>query len=955
MEKITFKLNGKEREYFADKCQSAKVFLRENGILSIREGCDGEGNCGLCNIILDGKTVNSCLLLVGQLIGREVYTVEYFSDKRKMDMLQEAMVLAGVIQCGYCSPAIYLALKTLLTNKENPTREDIADALSSILCRCTGYEQMYDVINIYKRLLAGEKIETLETQKEMRVIGKSVCKIDSPKLVKGEKAFVEDFVDPDACILKVLGSPHASAYVTKIDVSEAEKLPGVVYILTHENSPKTVYGRSGQSYPEPSPYDRRLIGQKVYHHGDRVAAVVAESLEIAEKAIDLIKVEYEVLTPVTSLEQAMKGDIIVHGGPVYYKDGNLRGYEEHNAKADPRETPIFWNFPIGGDHRTNRVARTNGNMGDIEEGFLNSDIVVEREYKTKKVHCCPSETHVCYTEIVDGRLVVHASTQVPGHARRIISSILEIPENKIRVIKKAVGGGFGVKQDVLMEDLASYLTWVTGKSIYYRFSREEEFLAATSRHDMEIKVKIGANKDGKINAIQMMVNSNTGAYGNHCMTVSKNSCAVPLPLFNVENIKFDIDVYYSNLPNAGAYRGYGAPQGTYALMTCIAELAEEIKLDYLDILKKNTVRAGDALELLAQMAEVGKGNAEVIGSCGLIDTIEKAAEMIKWKEEKTESKDAHIKIGHGVAIVQQKSGIPNIDTGNAIIKQLNDGTFIVHMGGTDLGTGMNTIATQAVAEHMQIDMDKVHVIAADTDNTPFDVGAYASSGTHFSIGAVLNACRAMEEKMLKAASHYMNEPVEDLKLVYPMSIKGKNGSMTYAELAFKTQSGKGEGQLMANANFITPLHAFPYATHICEVAVNTNTGEVKINKYYAVHDCGVPMNPVLAKGQIFGAVMQSIGHSLYEDMIFNDKGIMLNANLTDYKIGKIKDAPMDFRVEFIETYEDKEEYGPRKSVGELSINGAAPAIATAIHDATGIWVREWPFTPEKILKELGRI
>ena len=750
MDKIKFKLNGVEKEFFGDKCQSAKVFLRNQGILSMREGCDGDGNCGLCNIILDGQTVNSCLLLVGQIEGREIYTVEFFSDKKKIDTLQEAMILAGVIQCGYCSPSIYLALKTLLDNVEKPTREDISDALSSILCRCTGYEQMYDVIDIYKKLLAGEKIERANSEKEMRVIGKSVCKIDSPKLVKGEKAFVEDFVASDACFLKVLGSPHASAYVTKIDVSKAEKLPGVVYILTHENSPKTVYGRSGQSYPEPSPYDRRLIGQKVYHEGDRVAAVVAESLEIAEKAIELIEVEYEVLKPVVTLEDAMSGEILVHGGPVYFKDGNLRGYEEHNAKADPRETPIFWNFPIGGDQRTNMVAKTGGKMGDVELAFSKSDAIIEREYRTKKVHCCPSEPHVCYTEIVDGRLVVHASTQVPGHARRIISSILGISENKIRVIKEAVGGGFGVKQDVLMEDLASYLTWITGKSIYYRYSREEEFIAATSRHDMKIKVKLGANKDGKLNAIQMNVYSNTGAFGNHCMTVSKNSCAVPLPLFNVENIKFDIDIFYSNLPNAGAYRGYGAPQGTYALMTCIAELAKEIGVDYLDILRKNTVRSGDAMELLAQMAEVGKGSAEIIESCGLIDTIEKAAKMIDWRNKK-ESGKPHIKVGQGVAIVQQKSGIPNVDTGNAIIKQLNDVPFIVHMGGTDLGTGMNTIAVQAVSEHLKLDMDKIHIIAADTDNTPFDVGAYASSGTHFSIGAVLNASKKIENKMLESA------------------------------------------------------------------------------------------------------------------------------------------------------------------------------------------------------------
>ncbi|WP_426710531.1 molybdopterin cofactor-binding domain-containing protein [Cetobacterium sp. SF1] len=951
MDKIKFILNGVEKEFLGNRGDNAKVFLRNHGIITMREGCDGEGNCGLCSIILDGKVVNSCLLIVGQLEGREVYTTEFFSNKRDLNTLQKAMVMAGVVQCGYCSPSIYLALNTLLKVNANPSKEDVKDALSSILCRCTGYEQMFDVITIYNKLLNNEIVDEEKILKEMRVVEKSVCKMDGPKLVRGEKAFVEDYVDPDACILKVLGSPYASAYINDIDVSEAEKVPGVVYILTYKNSPDKVYGRSGQSYPEPSPYDRRIIGQKVYHVGDRVAAVLAETEEAAIEAIKLIKVDYEVLKPVATLEEAMAEDApIIHNGHISY--GTSKTVD--NSNIDPREVPVFYNFPVGEDVRKNKVASSKGGMGDVEIGFQEADCVIERTYRTKKAHCTPSEPHVVYSKMVDGRLVVHASTQVPWHARRVIASILDIPENKIRVIKENVGGGFGAKQDMLIEDLSCYLTWITGRGVYYRFTREEEFIAGTSRHDMIITVKLGAKKDGKITAIQMDVKSNTGAFGNHALTVSKNVCNVPLPLFIVPNIKFNIDVYYSNLPNAGAYRGYGAPQGTFALMTAIDELSHEMGLEYSDILKKNTVRSGDKLELLAQLAEIGKGNAEEIASCALIETMEKAMELIDWKN-KPKSKKDHIKIGHGMAIVQQKSGIPDIDTANAMIKMLNDGTFIVHMGGTDLGTGLNTVSAQLAAEHLQTDFESVHIIAADTDNTPFDVGAYASSGTHFSCGAVLNAVKKMETIILEAASEMLKEDVKDLKLAYPSKVVGKTGEVTYEQIAFKTQSGKGKGQLIAHANFTTSLHAFPYGTHICEVAVNTNTGEVKINKYYAIHDCGVPINPKLAKGQIFGAVIQSIGHSLYEEMKFDQNAKPLNANLLDYKVAKINDIPEDFRVEFVYTAEENEKYGPRKSVGEISINGAAPALATAIHDATGVWVREWPFSPESILKALGKI
>ena len=951
MDKIKFILNGVEKEFLGNRGDNAKVFLRNHGIITMREGCDGEGNCGLCSIILNGKVVNSCLLIVGQLEGREVYTTEFFSNKRDLNTLQKAMVMAGVVQCGYCSPSIYLALNTLLKVNANPSKEDVKDALSSILCRCTGYEQMFDVITIYNKLLNNEIVDEEKILKEMRVVEKSVCKMDGPKLVRGEKAFVEDYVDPDACVLKVLGSPYASAYINDIDVSEAEKVPGVVYILTYKNSPDKVYGRSGQSYPEPSPYDRRIIGQKVYHVGDRVAAVLAETEEAAIEAIKLIKVDYEVLKPVATLEEAMAEDApIIHNGHISY--GTSKTVD--NSNIDPREVPVFYNFPVGEDVRKNKVASSKGGMGDVEIGFQEADCVIERTYRTKKAHCTPSEPHVVYSKMVDGRLVVHASTQVPWHARRVIASILDIPENKIRVIKENVGGGFGAKQDMLIEDLSCYLTWITGRGVYYRFTREEEFIAGTSRHDMIITVKLGAKKDGKITAIQMDVKSNTGAFGNHALTVSKNVCNVPLPLFIVPNIKFNIDVYYSNLPNAGAYRGYGAPQGTFALMTAIDELSHEMGLEYSDILKKNTVRSGDKLELLAQLAEIGKGNAEEIASCALIETMEKAMELIDWKN-KPKSKKDHIKIGHGMAIVQQKSGIPDIDTANAMIKMLNDGTFIVHMGGTDLGTGLNTVSAQLATEHLQTDFESVHIIAADTDNTPFDVGAYASSGTHFSCGAVLNAVKKMETIILEAASEMLKEDVKDLKLAYPSKVVGKTGEVTYEQIAFKTQSGKGKGQLIAHGNFTTSLHAFPYGTHICEVAVNTNTGEVKINKYYAIHDCGVPINPKLAKGQIFGAVIQSIGHSLYEEMKFDQNAKPLNANLLDYKVAKINDIPEDFRVEFVYTAEENEKYGPRKSVGEISINGAAPALATAIHDATGVWVREWPFSPENILKALGKI
>lgn len=968
MQKVKFRLNGEDREFYADLMGVAKDFLRDNGIISLREGCDGEGVCGLCSIILDGKVANSCILVVGQLEGKNIYTTAYFAGKNAIDKLQEAMLIAGVTQCGYCSPAIYNSFNNLLANIPNPTKDDVKDALSGTYCRCTGYEQMFNVVDIYKTIMKGEKYPEEKLRPDFRVIETSKCRVDGARLIKGEKSFVEDYVEQDASFMKLLGSPHASAFIKDIDTTEAEKLPGVQFILTYKNAPKIHYGRSGQSFPEPTPYDRQLMSQKLHHYGDRVAAVVAKNKWIAEEATRLIKVEYEVLTPVLSVHDAMaEGAPVVHGGPVNYVvapkglvgEGTTDKKIENKVcteKCDDRESPVTYNFSCGENLNKNVIGSAAGEFGNVSKAIDEADVVLDETYITSKVVTAPMETHAAYTKIEEGRLVVIASTQTPWHMRRVLSRVIGIPENKIRVVKEKIGGGFGSKQDVTMEEVAAYITWITGLSIYTRLTREENFILSTSRHNAEIGLKLSAKKDGTITGSDVKILSNGGGYANNSWTVSKLMYSTPFSIFNIPNFKYDMQVFYTNLTTSGAFRGYGVTQGAFAINVATRELANKLGMDHVEFLRKNLMQKGMPMKLDYFFNGKDPEHASVLKSYGMMEALEKGAQMINWGN-KSKSSAPHVKVGQGVAVIVQKSGLPQVDTANSNVTLLEDGGFILRFGGTDLGQGLNTAALQVAAECLQVNMEDISYVASNTDTTPYDTGSYASSGTHFSVGAVIKACQDMREKLKAAAAKMLGENVEDMKLAYPAKVVNTltGSEISYSTIGFKSISGSGDGEIVGKGVFTTHDYAIPYAAHFVEVEVDTNTGKVKIKKYHAVHDCGTPINPTLAKGQVYGAVTQGIGYALYEEMKFDEKGKLLNPNFLDYKMPKIKEIPEDFKVEFVYTEDFGEEFGQRKSLGEISINGAAPAIANAIYDAVGLELRELPMTPEKILRGLGKI
>ncbi|ALR76281.1 molybdopterin-dependent oxidoreductase Mo/Fe-S-binding subunit [[Enterobacter] lignolyticus] len=954
---IHFNLNGSAREMKVAPGENVQRLLFALGMHSVRNSDDGFGFAGSDAVLLNGRIVNASLLVAAQLDRATVRTAESLGSWNQLSLVQQAMVDVGVVQSGFNDPAAALIITDLLDRVEAPTRDDIDDALSGLFSRDAGYQQFYQVIElaVARKKDPQARADYAPTfRDDLAVIGKIHPKSDAAKMVQAKPCYVEDRITADACVVKMLRSPHPHALITHLDVSKAEALPGVVHVITYRNCPDIYYTPGGQSAPEPSPLDRRMFSKKLRHVGDRVAAVVAENEETALAALKLIEVKYQLLKPVMSIDEAMADDApVVHDEPVIYVAGAPDTLEEDNRHAVDRDEHMIINFPIGSRPRKNIAASIHGHIGDVARGFAEADVIIERTYRSTQAQQCPTEPHICFTRMDGDRLVIHASTQVPWHVRRQVARIVGLKQNKVHVIKERVGGGFGSKQDILLEEVCAWATCVTGRPVYFRYTREEEFIANTSRHVAKVTVKLGAKKDGRLTAINMDFRANTGPFGNHSLTVPCNGPALSLPLYPCDNVDFQVTTYYSNICPTGAYQGYGAPKGNFAITMALAELAEQLNIDQLEIIERNRVHEGQPLKILGAIGE-GKAPTSVptAASCALEEILRQGRELIQWDSPKPQQGDW--RIGRGVAIIMQKSGIPDIDQANCMIKLESDGTFIVHSGGADIGTGLDTVVAKLSAEVLRCPLEDIHVISGDTDHALFDKGAYASSGTCFSGNAARMAAENLREKILFHGAQMIGEPREDVTLVAPGIVRGKKGEVSFGDIAHKAETGTGFGTLVATACYITPDFAFPYGANFAEVAVNLRSGEIRLEKFYALLDCGTPVNPDLALGQIYGASMRAIGHSLTEEILYDAEGHPLTRDLRSYGAPKIGDIPRDFRAVLVPSDDKVGPYGA-KSISEIGVNGAAPSIATAIHDACGVWLREWHFTPEKILSALGKL
>lgn len=764
---------------------------------------------------------------------------------------------------------------------------------------------------------------------KFEVVGVSSHRIDGRGLVTGKPMFVDDLPKRSGLLhIALLTSPHAHARITSIDTTRAEEVEGVALILDQRNTPGKRYTTAGQGYPEPSPYDARMFDTKVRWVGDRVAAVAADSLAAAERAVGLIDVEYDVLEPVLSIDEAL-----AEGAPVIH---------------DEDDALDVW------DAERNIAAHMVASTGDVERGLAECDVVVDVTTETQYAQHAPLEPHVVSSHLDEhGRLIIVSSTQVPFHVRRIIGRLLDVPIHQIRVIKPRIGGGFGVKQEVLIEDLAALVTIRTGRPAQMVYTREEEFISSRTRHPMRIRVRLGAKSDGTLHALDMEVLSNTGAYGTHSLTVLSNVGSKTLPLYNkAPHVRFSGDAVYTNLPVGGAYRGYGATQGYFALETAVDRLAEELGVDALEWRTRNHIREGETSPIFAALGEGREGVEQTITSCALDEAIRVGAERIGWtdKRGKRNRDDSRVH-GVGMSIHMQGSGIPLIDMGAATIKMNDDGSFNLLVGATDLGTGSDTILAQIAAEVLGVPLDAIVVTSSDTDITPFDVGAYASSTTYVSGMAVQRAAETVRARILAVAGEMLDVDADQLKLADQRAIAPDDSSVSLAEIGIRTLYGQDQQQIAATESFVPELSPPPFLASFCEVAVDERTGRVDVLRYVAAIDCGTAINPKLAEGQLEGAIANGIGYALFEEIIFDDLGRPKTPDYARYKIPGPADMP-DLEAILVDSYEPTGPMGA-KSVSEIGINAPIPTIANAIHDATGVWLTETPFTPERVWRALN--
>ncbi len=765
-----------------------------------------------------------------------------------------------------------------------------------------------------------------------RVVTKSVPKKDALSLAMGKPMYTDDKEFRNLVHVKMLYSPHALAEIEEIDTTEAEKLPGVLSVLTYKNCSQVLHTSAGQGYPEPSPYDTRLFNRRVKYVGDRVAAVAAETLKIAEQALDRIKVKYTVFEPLLDHDQSLGHKTVIHN--------------EGEAKYI---IPVFY------DASKNHASHLDADVGDLEKGFKEADFIVEKTVRNHYGQHCPLEPHISIAYIDDyDRLVVRTATQVPFHVRRILAQILEIPLSQIRVIKPRIGGGFGTKQEVLTEPIVASFAWKLKRPVKFELTRKEEFISARTRHPMTTYLKAGVKKDGTITAMDMKVVSNTGAYGSHALTVLSNTGSKTLPLYHCNNIKFVGDAVYTNLPVAGAYRGYGATQAALAMEIVMDDLAKAIEMDPAKFRLMNHIKEGETSPIFKALGEGIEGVDQTVDSVGLTECINQGADRIEWwnREVNKEKMSTDTKKrGYGMVCLMQGSSIPYIDMAAGYAKMNEDGTFNLLVGATDIGTGSDTILAQIFAEGLGIESSDVIVISSDTDTTPFDKGAYASSTTYLSGQACVNLANKIKSQILDYASLMMNLPTNELELENKNVIHKQSGkTLSFTEIGTKSLYSDNQTQIGAVASELSKKSPPPFAAHFAEVEVDIETGRVQVIRYVIAVDCGTPINPKLVIGQSEGALVNGLSYALSEQYIFNEKGRMLNPSFGNYKIMTTIDLP-EIETIIVPTYEPSGPFGA-KSVAEVNINGPMPCISNAIYDAIGVRITEPPFTPDRVLKAI---
>ena len=753
----------------------------------------------------------------------------------------------------------------------------------------------------------------------MKTVNQPMRKKDAMQLVTGQPVYMDDVIPQDCLIVKLLRSPHANAIVQEIDTSRALLVPGIEAIYTWKDVDQQGrrYTQAGQTYPEPSPYDRLVIDRHVRFAGDVVAILAGKDEKCVDKAMKLIKVRYEVLSAVLDYHTALDNPVLVH--------------PEENWESLA---------PVGADNKRNLCAHDESGAGDIEAVLAGCDVVIDHTYHTRACQQAMMETFRTYCSIdAYGRLNVLSSTQIVFHCRRILANALHIPKSMIRVAKPRIGGGFGAKQTSVCEVYPAFVTWKTKKPSKIIFSRYESQIASTPRHEMELHVRLGATKDGIVRGIDLYTLSNTGAYGEHGPTTVGLSGHKSIPLYGkAEAFRFVSDVVYTNHMSAGAYRGYGATQGLFAVESAVNELADRLGIDPFVIRQRNIVHEGDVMP-----AYYGQVNT----SCALDRCLQAVHDNIGWDEKYPVRDMGNGKVrAVGMGMAMQGSGITSVDVGSASLKINDDGFYTLSIGAADMGTGCDTILAQIAAEVLECPLDNVTVLGADTDSSPYDSGSYASSTTYVTGKAVEQCAEQLKQKICQVGAGLLG--LDERAVVFAGdAVTSEDGTQraTLAQIAAASQCGSNTA-LEAVVTHSSEISPPPFMVGAAEVEVDLETGEAQVIRYEAAVDCGTPVNPNLARVQAEGGILQGIGMALTENVTYDDRGMPQENSLMQYKIPARNDIG-HIHVVFESSYEGTGPFGA-KSIGEVVINTPLPAVADAIYHATHKRFYELPITREQI-------
>jgi putative selenate reductase molybdopterin-binding subunit len=897
---MSFEINGKAHSETPRAGQCLRTFLRELGHFGVKKGCDA-GDCGACTVLLDGEPVHSCLIPAFRAEGHAVTTIEGLGPDGATHPMQQAFLDAQGFQCGFCTAGMILTCVSL----NQAQRQDLGAALKGNLCRCTGYRAIEDALDGKRNI---EEVQAGEA------FGRSLPAPAGPLVVKGAARYTFDTAIEGLLHIKLLRSPHPHARIVAIDKRPALAVPGVHAVLTHEDAPDRLFstGRHEKAWMDPE--DTRVLDTIVRFVGQKVAAVVAESEAAAEEGCRRLKVDYVILPFVTDPEQA-----IAPGAPLLHPD----------------RTPEQRVFGAA----RNIIAESHGEYGDVAAALANSAVTYEGTFNTQRVQHAALETHGGLAWIdAGGVLNVRSSTQVPFLARRALCEIFDLAPDKVRVFCERVGGGFGGKQEMLVEDILALAALKTGRPVKLEFTREEQFIATSTRHPMRVTVRAGADKDGSLTALQIDVLSNTGAYGNHGAAVLFHACGECIGVYNCANKKVDAVVAYTNTVPAGAFRGYGLPQTLIAVEAAIDELARQLGIDPFEMRRRNVVRSGDPM-----LSPPDNGFHDVsYGSYGLDQCLGLVECAMRAEGTRVELSPEWL-VGDGIALTMIDTVPPDGHIADCAIALRDDGGFDLVVGTAEFGNGTSTVHRQIAATALATTVDNIRLLQSDTAHGGHDTGAYGSTGTFVAGRATQAAAEKLAAEMKTFAAHIAGTDADAAILDKDTVICGAR-RVPFVELA-KSAHGHGKSLRASGSSAGTP-RSVAFNVQGFRVAVNKGTGEIRILKSVQAADAGRVANPMQCRGQVEGGVAQALGAALYEEMVIDADGRVVNPRFRDYHLPSFADVPRT-EVLFAET---SDAIGPMgaKSMSESPYNPVAAALGNALANATGIRFTTVPFKPDRL-------